>query len=257
MKTFIIILIIVVFLILFFISIKNKHKIVKLFDEGNVTVTGLRGRGKDMLFCVVVNSRKKDYISNVRYSSPNKKFKWIEFDPKDWDLNGNTYENFINSDLNFFDYKYTDGTDYYISDCGVYFPSQYQSELVKKYKSAPLFQALSRHLGKCNIHANAQRIGRIWDKIREQSDIYIGLKCCKCFFGFTFLSGNIYQTEEACNKLLTQPKFSLFGKSKNEQRVVFETVNGKIEHFWFVTRIPYKYDDRRFKTLLLGGKKNV
>ena len=149
MKTFIIILIIVVFLILFFISIKNKHKIVKLFGDGNVTVTGLRGRGKDMIFCVVVNSRKKDYISNVRYSSPNKKFKWIEFDPKDWDLNGNTYENFINNDLNFYEYKYSDRTDYYISDCGVYFPSQYQNELVKKYKSAPLFQALSRHIGKC------------------------------------------------------------------------------------------------------------
>ncbi len=252
--TWILAIIIILLCLFFFLSWRNKRKIIKLFDQGNVCVTGLRGTGKDMLFCIVINARKKDYISNVRYSDEKKKFKMYDLNTQLWDMNGNTHENFINRNIKHYEYPMEDNIDYYISDCGVYFPSTYHSELVKKYKSAPLFQALSRHLGECNIHCNAQRLNRIWDKIREQSDIYIGMKNCKCIFRRVFISGYIYQTEEACNKLLIPPKRSLFGKARIEQENIYATMNGQIKHFWFITKIPYKYDSRRFKTLLKEAK---
>lgn len=42
-------------------------KMMKHFEDGNVCVIGLRGRGKDMLQGNVIVRRKKPYISNTDY----------------------------------------------------------------------------------------------------------------------------------------------------------------------------------------------
>ena len=68
-------------------------KIIKLFENGNVCVTGLRGTGKDMLFANVAVRRKKPYVSNTWYDD-----NCIPFVPKDFDCGGNTYKNFIDGD---------------------------------------------------------------------------------------------------------------------------------------------------------------
>ena len=124
----------------------NQRKVIRIFKEGNTTVSGLRGRGKDLLFCWVINKRKENYISNVNYSDTRKKYKRFDFDIKVWELSGNTYENISEGKIKTYVYPYPDGIDYYISDAGVYFPSQYHKELDKKYKGAPLFEALIRRL---------------------------------------------------------------------------------------------------------------
>ena len=49
------------------------RKIIKLFENGNVNVTGLRGTGKDVLFSNVIARRKSKYISNVDYNCKNKR----------------------------------------------------------------------------------------------------------------------------------------------------------------------------------------
>ena len=235
------------------VSFLNKRFFLSLFKRGNVIVTGLRGTGKDMAFCIAINSAKKNYISNVEYTNPKKRFKCFPFDANVWKIGGNEYKNFADNRVKKFVYPYPDGLDYYISDAGVYFPAQYSTELVQRYGGAPLFQALSRHLGDANVHCNVQNLNRLWDKIREQSDLYVCMKGCKVFFRrYCFLRGMVYETADACEKRLVPPRFGL-GKEGRNRRVMFETTNGRIRSFWFFSRVPYKYDDRRFKRMLEQG----
>lgn len=149
------------------------RKIIKLFEKGNVSVCGLRGDGKDMLFANVAVRRKGPYISNTDYGK-----QWIKFDPKLLDCN-NTYRNFLDNKIQKYVYPYPDGIDIYISDGGVYMPSQYQGDLCKQYPYIPTYMALSRHLGDNNVHFNVQNLNRMWDKVREQSDIFI--RCTHCY----------------------------------------------------------------------------
>lgn len=152
------------------------RKIIKLFEKGNVSVCGLRGAGKDILFANVVMRRKLPYVSNTNYGG-----QYIPFNPNSLNCN-NTWRNFMNFKLNHYEYPYEDGTDFYLADLGVYMPSQYQGELCKEYGHVPIFMALSRHLGEANVHYNVQNLNRAWDKIREQSDIYI--RCVGCIVLF-------------------------------------------------------------------------
>lgn len=180
----------------------------------------------------------------------------FDFDIKVWELSGNTYDDFANGTLKQYVYPYPDDIDYYISDAGVYFPAQYCQELVKKYQSAPFFQALSRHLGDCNVHCNVQNMPRVWDKIREQSDIFIRMDKCKKLFGKLFyVRSYVYDNEDACNKRVVPPKFGMGGKGK-DRRVQWESVNGHVRKIAFFTKLPYAYDSRRFKRLLENGLKD-
>lgn len=248
----IIMLIIVVILVFLFISSKIKKRIfVGLFDRGNVMVSGMKGRGKDFAFCVVVNARKRNYISNVQYSSPKKKYQRFDFDTKVWELSGNTYTDLVSNTVKKYVYPYPDGLDYYISDAGIYFPAQYATELCKKYKSAPMFQALSRHLGDCNVHTNSQVQNRVWDKIREQSDIYIVMVGCRRILRtkLFYLRSYVYSLEESAEKQIKLPHFGI-GKAAKQARYQFEITHGKITKLNFFTRLPYAYDSRRFKKIL-------
>lgn len=152
------------------------RKIIKLFKQGNVSVCGLKGAGKDMLFANVVMRRRLPYISNTDYGGD-----FIRFDPDQLNCR-NTWRNFMTGRINHFCYPFDDCIDFYIADGGVYMPSQYQSELCKEYGHIPVFMALSRHLGDANVHYNVQNLNRMWDKIREQSDTYIRCIRCKVFF---------------------------------------------------------------------------
>lgn len=248
---YIIIAILALFLIFFIYNFVRQRQFISLFSKGNVMVSGLRGRGKDLAFCYVINKRKKNYISNVQYSDPKKRYKRFEFDTKVWELAGNNFENLIEGDIKTYNYPYPDGLDYYISDAGVYFPSQYQSLLVKKYKGAPMFQALSRHLGEANVHTNTQAQNRLWDKMREQSDIYIVMK--KCWFipktKFFHITAYLYELEESAEKQIVPPRFGI-GKEGRTAKYNFNITHGKITRIGFFGRLPYAYDSRRFKKIL-------
>ena len=246
-----VLLVIAVILLIVFVASKiNKRRFVKLFNSGNVLVSGMKGRGKDFAFCVVINARKKNYISNVQYSDPKKKYQRFDFDTKVWELSGNTYTDLVDGTIKKYTYPYPDGIDYYISDAGLYFPAQYQSELVKRYKAAPMFQALSRHLGDCAVHCNVQVQNRLWDKIREQSDTYVVMKSCRHFFGKLFrLTAYSYSLEESAEKQIVPPHFGI-GKRGKDQRFQFEVAHGVIKRYAFFAKLPYRYDSRRFKRIL-------
>lgn len=229
--------------------------ITKLFDKGNVSVCGLRGCGKDLLFGNVIHRRKLKYCSNLDYGG-----NYIPFDYKDFDTH-NTFSNFVTGNIINYTYPHGYNTDLYLSDCGIYFPSQYQNELIKLFKSFPCYMALSRQLSRNNVHTNSQSLGRVWDKIREQSDIYI--RCNKCIYikGLNLVIQNltIYDKyESALNSVKPcRVKMPLICSSKNRlmYRMYidnFENNHGKIDNFTIVYFNRSKHDTYYFEKLLGG-----
>ena len=227
------------------------RKIIKLFKEGNVSVCGLRGKGKDMLFANVVVRRKKPYISNTDYGGDH-----IPFEPQVLNCM-NTYRNFLTGKLNRFHYPYDDGIDVYLADGGVYMPSQYQGELCKDYGHIPVYMAISRHLGDCNFHYNVQNLNRMWDKIREQSDTYIRCVGCKVLFGKLVLQKVIIyeKYESAVNRV---PPFRLRRPLINPSRLQvwevqkqnYDIAHGSVTPRLLIYINRSNYNTRIFKEML-------
>lgn len=239
------------------------RSIVKLFEDGNVCVTGLRGRGKDMLMSNVVVRRKLPYVSNVNYDGrrpwKGRSCSYRPFNPLDYD-SGNTYDQFIKGNVVPYTFPHPDGTDIYISDAGVYFPSQYCNELNKKYGGLCSFMALSRHLGKCNVHTNVQNLNRCWDKIREQSDSYITCNRCIVIGKLVLQCVTIYEQYDACVKRVPPfpMKRPLFNANRIQQYEIslmnFVTSHGKIRRGILLYWNKSKYDTRFFKTMLSSSE---
>ena len=227
------------------------RKIIKLFEEGNVSVCGLRGKGKDMLMANVVIRRDKPYVSNTDYGG-----KFIRFDPELLNCK-NTWRNFMAGKLNHYEYPYDDGVDIYLGDGGVYMPSQYQAELCKEYGHVPIYMAISRHLGDCNFHYNVQNLNRMWDKIREQSDTYIRCVGCKVLFKkLVFQRVIIYEKyESAVNRVppfwLKRPWFNPDRMQTWEiQRQNYEIAHGSVKPRILIYFNKSNYNTRIFKEML-------
>lgn len=227
------------------------RKIIKLFEQGNVSVCGLRGKGKDMLMANVVIRRDKPYVSNTDYGG-----KFIRFEPELLNCK-NTWRNFMTGKLNRYVYPYEDGVDIYLGDGGVYMPSQYQGELCKEYGHVPIYMAISRHLGDCNFHYNVQNLNRMWDKIREQSDTYIRCVGCKVLFKkLVFQRVIIYEKyESAVNRV---PPFWLRRPWLNPdrmqtweiQRQNYEIAHGSVKPRILIYVNKSEYNTRIFKEML-------
>lgn len=172
---------------------RNFKKVYKLFFEGNVCVTGLRGTGKDLLFGNVISRRGEPYVSNLDYGG---EFHLADFSKLD--CGGNVYTDFLSKEVKPYVYPYPLGSDVYVSDAGIYFPSQYCSQLNNKFGSIATYQALSRQVSHNNFHINTQNLNRVWDKIREQSDIYIRCRKCVYLFGWVFQSVTLYDKAQSC-----------------------------------------------------------
>lgn len=237
-------------------NLKRLYK--RTFKKGNVCVTGLRGCGKDMLFANVTARCTKDYISNIDYQN---KSTYHEFAPSALRI-GNTYENFINQEVNRFTYPYQQNVDYYLSDVGVYFPSQYNGDLNKRYADIPTFMALSRHIADCNVHINVQNLNRAWDKIREQSDTYI--RCIKCYVigKLVIQTVIVYDQYDACLKrvdpfcplrapLLSMGSARAMYKVKNEELLrSFKERNGSVRRYTLIYFNKSNYNTRQFAEML-------
>lgn len=231
------------------------RKLIKIFEDGNVCVCGLRGRGKDMLMANVVVRRKLPYISNIDYGGEHSPFDYTELD-----CGKNTYKEFINGNVHKYVYPHPDRTDVYLSDAGIYFPSQFCSDLNRYYAHMAVFQAISRHVGLCNFHFNAQNLNRVWDKIREQSDIYILCRRCFYIFGFVLQFITIYDRYDSAvnrQKPLRLP-LPLFAKKElkymvDMEKARFEAQHGMVKNKILLYRNKSHYDTRRFKQMLEEG----
>lgn len=232
------------------------RKVIKLFKNGNVCVTGLRGTGKDLLFGNVIARRKKAYVSNMDYGG--RKYFPVNFDKLN--CGGNVYDNFINGDIRFYRWEYPLGADVYISDAGIYFPSQYCSQLNNKYGSIATYQALSRQVSKNNFHVNTQNLNRVWDKIREQSDTYIRCRKCIYIFGFVFQWITIYDKAQSCIDRVKPCKISapFFNKQARMMALTYKenfyNSHGKVENKFLFYWNKSKHDTYRFRELMERGR---
>lgn len=226
------------------------RKILKLFEQGNVSISGLIGSGKDMLMGNVIVRRGLPYVSNTNYGG-----KWIPFDPKALNCQ-NTWRNFITGNLRRYVYPYEDGTDIYLADGGVYFPSQFCNDLNKDYGYLATFMALSRHFGS-RFHYNVQNLNRMYDKVREQSDLYIRCIWTKVLFGFLVIQKVIiYEKYESCVNRV--PPFRLRKPLLNPDRIQqweIQSMNYEISHGVVEPRILIyinrsTYNTRIFKEML-------
>lgn len=231
--------------------------VIKMFEDGNVCVCGLRGKGKDMLLANVTIRRKLPYLSNMDYGGM-----FIPLDLERLDCGKNKYEDFISGKVKRYVFEYPDGTDIYISDAGIYFPSQYCNELNKKYPHFATFQALTRQIGACNFHVNVQNLNRVWDKIREQSDTYILCRGCKVLFKGRLVIQRIriYDMYESCANRVPPLRLTVPMFNKEAQATVrtakekYEAEHGKIKNRILIYRNKSKYNTRYFKDLLASGE---
>ena len=227
------------------------RKIIKLFEKGNVSVCGLMGSGKDVLFGNVIARRRKPYISNTDYGGDR-----IVFDPNMLNFQ-NTWRNFMEGRIKHFVYPYADGIDFYVSDLALYAPSQYQADLCKDYPYFPFSMALVRQVCGGWFHFNVQNLNRAWDKIREQSDTYIRCIWCKFFFGCIVVQKVILyeKYESALNRV---PPFRLRKPLINPtrlqlweiQKLNYEISYGSVEPRILIYFNRSKHNTRVFKEMM-------
>lgn len=229
------------------------NKLAKLYENNSVSVCGKKGRGKDMLTANIIARRKsRYYISNVDYRIKGKTF--IRFDPKLLQC-GNDYRSFLQKRITRYVYPYPDNVDIYISDTGVYFPAQYCNQLNNEFRDIPTFCALSRHLGDCYLHTNAQSLNRVWDKIREQSDTYIECLSCKVIGKIVIQRIRVYERYDSALAGVPPCRLSLPLTKEERLNVKIERERyriqyGDIKEYLLIYFNKSNYDTRIFKTLL-------
>lgn len=230
----------------------TKARIKGAFENGNVIVSGRKGYGKDVLFNAVINWRKKTYHSNLNYGGDYK-----PFDIKELEITPNTYDNFIKGTITKVNKDETfENSDIYISDGGVYLPSQADYLLHKTYPSLPITYALNRHMFNNGIHVNAQRIERIWKALREQADYFVLMRKrpLKLPF-FLVLFTTEYDRYESAKKELQPMKNTLLNKYSKAEKDLFTANNGFVKNGILIVRKgSLHYDSRAFHEIIYGYK---
>ena len=232
--------------------------IQRLFKNGSVCVTGMRGTGKDMLMANVA-CRRPHHISNVEYGDG---YIPLNFDS----LNiQNDNHALVSGKITPYVYPYPSGVDIFISDVGIYFPSQFNDHLNKRYPTLPYFLALSRQLGPdVNVHINTQNLGRCWLMLREQSAVYLRCVWCKVFGKIVIQRVVVYDKYESCvNRAdpFWYPSCPTFASSEerrlhsNNKRMAlqrYRETHGSVKSMILIYRNKSTYDTHYFRTLLKG-----
>lgn len=249
-----IIALLLVGLFLTFFFVRNSIDVKNMlwyFKNGNVIVSGKKGRGKDLLFQYVINKRKDYYYSNINYGGESK-----TISINDVSCSPNDYNALINGDVEKTKHLFKEGKDIYISDGGSFLPSQMDSILHKKYPSMPLYYALSRHLYNSNVHVNTQNVERVWKALREQADFYpVCKRVYKWLPGFLIIKVISYDKYQSCvNGVL--PLKKRWNKDSKNQYDLYTAQNGDIRKFYvFVRKSTIKYNTRAFERVLLKGRR--
>lgn len=222
----------------------NIARITEFFEKNNVIVYGKKGKGKDILFAAIIKKRKKPHFSNIKYNDQTdvKSINYLSVAP-------NTYEYFIDGNVIVIPKKIEEEKDYYLSDGGIYLPSQYDTILSKKYPSLPIFYALSRHLGNMNVHVNVQNLNRLWIKLREQADTYIRVTGNVKLLGYILLFTTTYENYDDAVKNLKPVKKLLKGEVVRTE----ESSRGEIKNrMLLIPKRWLKYDSRYFHQVVYG-----
>lgn len=248
-----IIISILLFLFIIIIHIRCKitnSKLKDIFKNHSTIVFGAKGKGKDLLFQKVIYLKKDiPYLSNCNYG-----YKFNDVALKELSVKPNEYDNFIANKIEkITKNEFFEGKDYFLSDAGVYLPSQYDFLLHKNYPSLPIFYALSRHLYDMNIHMNTQNLTRPWKALREQADYYIFCNGkIKLLFGMICKIRFYDNYDSAYNKLLPVSSRLLNGFSKAEVDQFYATHGIVKNAIYYIRYKDIKYDTRIFHFKLFG-----
>lgn len=251
MKVILLIVALVVLIVLCVYLYKSKRLLLDSFSKGNCVVCGTKGKGKDLIFSYVIRKRKKEYYSNIQYNH----VKSLHNDIKISDISifPNTYQNFLNNEIVIVDKKLKEGCDFYISDSGVYLPSQLDSSLHKVYPSLPLTYAIIRHLYNSNIHCNVQRADRLWKALREQADYFITATGTINLGIVLITTFRYYDKLESCCKDLRPFKSSISNEYQKALAEQNRAINGTIKSGMIIQPIwTIKYDSRAFHKKVFG-----
>lgn len=253
----VIILIVIITLAIIMLVILYKHfttksRIKKAFTEGSVMVSGRKRYGKDILFQTMINCRKEPYFANINYGG-----QYTHIDMKELLLGENTYNNFIYGKVATCEKNdKLEGHDIYISDGGIYLPSQADSVLHKAYPSLPITYALSGHLYNNGIHVNTQRLDRVWKALREQADYFVLMRkrCLKLPF-FIVLFTTEYTKYDSALQELSPMKSTLFNKYSKAEKDLYKAQHGFIKDGLIIVRkSSLRYDTRAFHEVIYGAK---
>ena len=220
---------------------RGKKELIHCFENDNVIVYGLKGHGKDLIFNKVINARNVPCYANIPYN----KELCTQKPLTDFSVAPNTSLDVLNQNITQIKKINKENTDMYISDGGIFLPSQLSNTLCKKYPSLPIYYALSRHLTNSNIHINTQYLGRVWDKLREHAGYYV--KACKTvkIFGFLLTQFNIYDRYDSAMAQLEPYKATgLVTHSESRANIEdFKAKHGRIEKYWIIqhkSKVYYK-----------------
>lgn len=239
-----------IFLLVVFIRhLTTSKRILIAFKSSNVIVTGKQGRAKDVLFSWVINKRKEEHLSNIVYNEYTQKIAL-----KDFELTHNDYKTFISGKVNLETKKDFENKDFYISDGGVYLPSQMDSILHKEYKSLPIAYALERQLYNAHIHVNCQCLERLWKALREQADYYVHMRKKPLILPhFLVVFTREYDKYESAKQLLLPLGTLMFNKYSKAQKKQYDSTNGFIKDgLIIIPKRILKYDTREFHKIIFG-----
>lgn len=231
------------------------------YNSGNVSISGVKGSGKDVMTGNIIARTKGKYISNLDYTKDDR---FIPLDLNKFNVN-NTYENFISGNINKYVYPYEDGINVYISDAGNYFPCQFDSQLNKRYPYLATWGSLQRQLGASTLTVNSQSHGRVWKSLREQCCEHF-IRCDRCIvlFGKIVIATYYYYDKEDSCLARVKPcriKKPLIASSETKANIEmyrdkFYNTYGTVEYHWYVCWNKSKHDSRAFKTMLEKGVSN-
>lgn len=239
--------------IIFIVILKlesNASYITKKFKKNNCLVWGKKRKGKDLTFQKVINKRKKEHYASNYPIEFGYGHKGVQIQMADLSVSPNTYENMIANVVKKIDYqKEMENRDTYISDCGIYLPSQYNHILNKLYPSMPIFYSVIGHLYDSNIHVNYNgEITRLWDKLREQADEYFNVLQCIKIFGFIFIKVRYYERYSTASQTLAPMKKGFLNKQQKALYEQYKSQNGLIKDMWICIMIRnIHYDTRYFR----------
>ena len=237
-------------LVVLFKHFTTKKRIKTAFEVGSVMVSGRKRFGKDVLFQTMINSRNEPYFANIDYGGD-----YHHIEMKDLLLGDNDYKSFIDGEVTQCEkIDKLEGHDIYISDGGVYLPSQMDSYLHKIYPSFPITYALSGHMYNNGIHVNTQRLDRVWKALREQADYFVRMRkrCLKLPFVIVLFTTE-YDKYESAVQELSPMKSTLFNKYSKAEKELYKAQHGFIKDgLIIVSKRSLKYDTRAFHKVIFG-----
>lgn len=220
-------------------------------------MTGVKGSGKDMLFANVIARLPKGsrYASNIDYKV---EAEYYPLDISALDCGKNTYKDFIENTPKHFDCPLPDGTPIFLSDAGIYLPSQYCNELNKAFPYLSTFFCLGRQLLDAPQHINVQSLNRLYDKLREHSDCYLLCRWCKVLPGGLVVQlVTEYDRYQSCLERVKPCAIKIGFLEPAETRTSkqlyidgFENSHGLVRNHLLIYFNRSNYDTRHFKTYL-------